>query len=261
MLISRLFGNVALAVGALGMKSIVPAQDQTITLTGSNIEVVEGNESGTSAIMNLVSHDDILFGAMESCRFDNHLEYHIRFNAIGKTSPKWCDMMFNNVQRSINYDIRLESCDCAYQSDENGNGMEVVLPLPRPIPKFGDRRLNVEQGIRNSLCKVVTEAASAATGRNRCPNGEIESAYPVFKCNHKHMRNTLGYGRYINFYNNIWVVGEDNRCPQLHRGSHRGHHLWQQTLSFKCDCLTQMLTVLWLLLIWQNDALGDDDRE
>ncbi|GJD03459.1 hypothetical protein ColKHC_12284 [Colletotrichum higginsianum] len=50
-----------------------------------------------------------------------------------------------------------------------------------------------------------------AAVRNRCPNGEIEWAYPVFKCNHKHIRNTLGYGMYINFYNNVWVVGEDNR--------------------------------------------------
>ncbi|OBR04174.1 hypothetical protein CH63R_13301 [Colletotrichum higginsianum IMI 349063] len=50
-----------------------------------------------------------------------------------------------------------------------------------------------------------------AAVRDRCPNGEIEWAYPVFKCNHKHIRNTLGYGIYINFYNNVWVVGEDNR--------------------------------------------------
>ncbi|CCF35662.1 hypothetical protein CH063_01352 [Colletotrichum higginsianum] len=150
MLISRLFGNTALAVGALGMGSIVPAEDQTIIPTGSNIEVVKGNEPGISAYTNLVSHDDIpphdcndILGrditpkidcsySWENCGFENHLEYHILINAIGKTSPKWCDMMFHNVQRSINYNIRLEFCDRAYQSDENSNGMEVVSRCPGP---------------------------------------------------------------------------------------------------------------------------------
>ncbi|KAK6218553.1 hypothetical protein QIS74_06433 [Colletotrichum tabaci] len=199
MLISRLFGKTALVFGALGMASITFSEDQTITSIGSNIKVVKGNEPGISGITNLFSRDDIpphdcndILGrditpqidcsySWENCGFDNHLEYHIRINAIGKTSPKWYDMMFHNVQRSINFNTRLESCDRAYQSDENGKGMEVVLTLPRPIPKFGDWRLNVEQGIRDSLCKGGPELNSWVN--ERCYRSSI--------CRHRWTKQSL----------------------------------------------------------------------
>ncbi|GJC87203.1 hypothetical protein ColLi_10041 [Colletotrichum liriopes] len=165
MLISRILVKATLAVGILGQGLNTPAEGVTAATTGSNQRVASKTEPGISTVATVLSRDDIprttatTFSdidcsySWENCGFDNHLEYHIRINAIGKTSPKWCDMMFHEVQRSINYHIRLESCDRNYRSNENGNGMEVVLTLPKPIPKFGEWRLNVEQVIKDNMCK------------------------------------------------------------------------------------------------------------
>ncbi|GKT46205.1 uncharacterized protein ColSpa_06386 [Colletotrichum spaethianum] len=71
--------------------------------------------------------------------------------------------MFHEVQRSINYHIRQESCDRSYKSNENGNGMIVVLTLPKPIPKFGEWRLNVEQVIRDNMCKRGPSSTTGST--------------------------------------------------------------------------------------------------
>ncbi|OHW90080.1 hypothetical protein CSPAE12_11306 [Colletotrichum incanum] len=387
MLISRILIKATLAFGTLGLEVSTPAEGITVATTGNNQGVVDKTEPGISNVANVLSRDDLpphdcddilrrditpeidCSYSWENCGFDNHLEYHIRINAIGKTSPKWCDMMFHEVQRSINYHIRLESCDRTYKSNENGNGMEIVLTLPKPIPKFGEWRLNVEQVIKDNMCKggpelnfwvnercyrssicrhrwwkrsleselpgslpafasppeevesaflsyaapitattfsteptmtkVVPQAETAPTTANhaaatndygtdnnpkdglrpadrcpsppeedrtcdnvdrslinsvgvhcsfvtgqgkdadmldykiaidptgqntrcwcgqllaaihdRCTKGQVDWAYPLSKCNNKHTRNELGYGISINFYNNAWVVGDDNR--------------------------------------------------
>ncbi|GKT80392.1 hypothetical protein ColTof4_12815 [Colletotrichum tofieldiae] len=171
MLISRILVKATFAIGILGQQLNTPTEDVTAATTGNNQRVVNKTEPGISTVATVLSRDDIpphdcddilrrditpeidCSYSWENCGFDNHLEYHIRINAIGKTSPKWCDMMFHEVQRSINYHIRLESCDRNYRSNENGNGMEVVLTLPKPIPKFGEWRLNVEQVIKDNMCK------------------------------------------------------------------------------------------------------------
>lgn len=55
-------------------------------------------------------------------------------------------------------------------------------------------------------CKQILSAVRA-----RCPLGDVERAYPIYKCDTKHIRNALGWGMFINFYANVWVAGEDNR--------------------------------------------------
>ncbi|KAK1569921.1 uncharacterized protein LY79DRAFT_678645 [Colletotrichum navitas] len=173
MLISHILVHATFAIGALSTASHAPAEDSMATKTGGTDEVVNNATPYIiSAVPNstLLARDDvpphdcedILRRAItpeidcsyswENCGFDNHLEYRIRINAVGKTSPKWCEMMFHLVQRAINYHIRQEECDRTYRSNENGNGMVVVLTLPKPIAKFGEWRLRVEQAIKDNFC-------------------------------------------------------------------------------------------------------------
>ncbi|KAK1990540.1 hypothetical protein LX36DRAFT_754084 [Colletotrichum falcatum] len=169
MLIRRILVSATPVVGVLGIASEPPPADMAIAKTGGGGGEVLNN-TAPSAGSDLLARDDIpphdcedilrraitleidCSYSWENCGFDNHLEYRIRINAIGKTSPKWCEMMFHLVQRAINYHIRQEECDRTYRSDENGNGMVVVVTLPKPIPKFGEWRLNVEQAIRDNFC-------------------------------------------------------------------------------------------------------------
>ncbi|KAK1987586.1 hypothetical protein LZ30DRAFT_684511 [Colletotrichum cereale] len=174
MLISCTLIKATFVLGALGVASNTSAEVITVAKTGNTDEVVNNTTPSTFSTVSkseLLARDDVpphdcgdilrrditpeidCSYSWENCGFDNHLEYRIRINAIGKTSPKWCEMMFHLVQRAINYHIRQEECDRTYRSNENGNGMVVVLTLPKPIPKFGEWRLNVEQAIRDNFCE------------------------------------------------------------------------------------------------------------